>query len=203
MVNGSSFRFFRSSRGLRQGDSLFPYFFVIGMEALSYLIAKAVEGGFLFGYRIRGREGDGLTVSHLLYVDDTILFCQPKRGQMAYLSWLLMWFKAILVLEINLAKIEIILVGGVINMEIIASELRCKIWALPSSYLGLPLGAQHNLMAVWDIIEERFRRKLTLWKRQYISTGRRPNLLRNTLSSLPICYMSLFRLLRKIKVRLE
>ena len=75
MVNGSPFGFFRSSRGLRQGDPLSPYLFVIEMEALSCLIAKAVEGGFLFGCRIGGREGDGLTVSHLLYADDTILFC--------------------------------------------------------------------------------------------------------------------------------
>ena len=122
---------------------------------------------------------------------------------MAYLSWLLMWFEAILGLEINLAKSEIILVGGVVNMEILANELRCKIGALPSSYLGLPLGAQHNLMAFWDVIEERFRRNLTLWKRKYISKVGRLTLLCSTLSSLPIYYMSLFLLLRKIKVRLE
>ena len=132
------------------------------MEALSCLIAKAVEGGFLFGCRFEGREGDGLTVSHLLYADDAILFCESKQEQMAYLSWLLMWFEAISGLKINLAKSEIIFVGGVVNMEVLANELGCKIGAFPSSYLGLPLGAQHNSMVVWDVIEERFRRKLTL-----------------------------------------
>ena len=137
------------------------------MEALSCLIAKAVEGGFLSGCRIGGREGDGLTVSHLLYADDTILFCKPKQDQMAYLSWLLMWFEAISGLKINLAKSEIIPMGGVVDMEVLANELGCKIEALPSSYLGLSLGAQRNSMAVWDVIEERFRRKLTLWKRRY------------------------------------
>ena len=52
---------------------------MIGIEALSCLIAKAVEGGFLFGCSFGRREGDGLTVSHLLYADDTILFCEPKQ----------------------------------------------------------------------------------------------------------------------------
>ena len=100
-----------------------------------------MEGGFISGCRFGGREGVGLIVSHLLYLDDTILFCEPKKDQMAYLSWLLMWFEAILGLKINLAKNEIILVGGVVNMEVLINELGCKIGPLPASYLSLPLGA--------------------------------------------------------------
>ena len=88
-------------------------------------------------------------------------------------------------------------------MKVLAKELRCMIGALSSSYLGLPLGAQHNSVVVWDVIEERYRRKLTLWKRQYISKGGRLTLLRSTLSSLPIYYISSFRLPRRINVRLE
>ena len=58
-------------------------------------------------------------------------------------------------------------------------------------------------MAIWDNIEERFRKKLVLLKRQYISKGGRLTLLRSTLSSLPIYYMSLFHLPRRVKLRLE
>ena len=130
-------------------EAISPYLFVIGMEALSCLIAKVVEGGFLYGCRFEGREGDGLTVSNLSYANDTILFCESKQEQMGYLSWLLMWFEAISGLKINLAKSKIILVGGVVNMEVLANELGCNIGAFPSSYLGLPLGAQHNSMADW------------------------------------------------------
>ena len=122
---------------------------------------------------------------------------------MAYLSWLLMWFKAISGLKINLTKSEIIPVGSAVNMEVLVNEIGCKIGALPSSYLGIPLGAQHNSVAVWDVLEERFQRKLALWKRQYISKAGRFTLLHSTLSSLPIYYMSLFRLPRRVKVRLE
>ena len=79
MVNGFPYGFFRSSRGLRQGDPLSSHLFVIGMEALSCLIAKEVEGSFLSGFSVGGRGRDGLITSHLLYADDTILFCEPKQ----------------------------------------------------------------------------------------------------------------------------
>ena len=86
MVNGSSFGFFRSSKGLRQGDLLSPYLFVISMETLSFLIARVVDGGYIFGCRVGCRDGEELVISHLLYADDTLLLCEPSQDQLAYLS---------------------------------------------------------------------------------------------------------------------
>ena len=48
------------------------------------------------------------------------------------------------------------------NIEDLALELGCKVGGLPSSYLGLPLGAPFKFVAVWDGVEERFQRKLTM-----------------------------------------
>ena len=79
LVNGSPIGFFQSSRGLRQGDPLSPYLFVLGMEALSSLINRAVRGGFLSGCRIGGREGVENQVTHLLFVDDTLVFCDDSQ----------------------------------------------------------------------------------------------------------------------------
>ena len=76
LVNETPIGFLQSSRGLQQRDPLSPYLFVITTEALSRLIARAVEGGFLFGFKIGGRGGEGLVISHLLYVDDSLLFCE-------------------------------------------------------------------------------------------------------------------------------
>ncbi|RVW75414.1 putative ribonuclease H protein [Vitis vinifera] len=100
----------------------------------------------------------------------------------------------------NLDKSEILPVGRVENL---ALEAGCKVGRLPSSYLGIPLGANHKSVAVWDGVEERFRKRLALWKRQFISKGGRITLIRSTLSSMPIYLMSLLRMPRVVSLRLE
>ena len=114
-----------------------------------------------------------------------------------------MWFEAMLGLKINLTKSEIIPIGPVTNVLELALELGCKIGSLPMSYLGLPLGAKHKDLGVWDLIEERYRKRLAVWKTQYISKGGRITLIRSTLSNLPIYYLSLFRMPQKVCARLE
>ncbi|RVW47606.1 hypothetical protein CK203_073732 [Vitis vinifera] len=59
------------------------------------------------------------------------------------------------------------------NAEILALELRCKVGVLLTSYLGLPLGALYKSVAVWYGVEERFRKRLAIWERQFISKGGR------------------------------
>ena len=56
---------------------------------------------------------------------------------------------------------------------------------------------------MWDGVEERFQRRLALWKRQYISKGGRLTLIRSTLSNMPIYYMSILRMPRLVRLRLE
>ena len=67
---------------------------------------------------------------------------------MMYLRWLLMWFEAISELRINLNKSEIVPVGRITDVDALAPELGYKEGALPSSYLGLPLGTSHNSIVV-------------------------------------------------------
>ena len=90
-------------------------------------------------------------------------------------------------------KSEILPVGRVENVELLGLELGCKVGALPSTYLGLPLCVPHKSMEVWDGVEERIRKRLALWKRQFISKGGRITLIWSTLVSMPIYLMSLLR----------
>ena len=122
---------------------------------------------------------------------------------MMYLSWVLMWFEAISWLIINLDKSELISVGGVENAEALVAKLGCKVGSLPSTYLGLPLGAPHRSVAVWDGVEERLRKKLARWKSQYISKGERITLIQSTLASMPIYFMFVFALPKKVRLRIE
>ena len=173
------------------------------MEALSCLLNRVVEGNFISGCRFRGRDGGELVISHLLYANDTVLFCKANSQQLMYLGSTLMWFEAFSGLKINLSKSEIIPVGRVDNVELLASELGYGVGSLPTTYLGLPLGAPHRAMGVLDSIEERFRKRLSSWKKQYISKGGRLTLIRSTLSSLPIYFLSLFRMPKLVCFRLE
>ena len=165
LVNGVPVGFFPSSKGLRQGDPLSPYLFVMGMEVLSALIRRVVEGDFLLGCRIRGGRRQPVHISHLLFADDTIVFCEAKKEHITHLSWILFWFEAASGLRINLDKSEIIPIGEVEEMEGMAAELGCRVGYVPTVYLGLPLGAPNKAASVWDGVEERVRRRLALWKR--------------------------------------
>ena len=86
LVNGVPAGFFSSSKGLRQGDPLSPYLFVMGMEVLSVLIRRAVKGGFITGCNIWRGSGLVANISCLLFADDTIVFCEAKKEDMTYLS---------------------------------------------------------------------------------------------------------------------
>ncbi|KAJ9699196.1 hypothetical protein PVL29_008009 [Vitis rotundifolia] len=173
------------------------------MEVLSVLIRKAVEGGYISGCNIRRGNGPAAIISHLLFADDTIVFCEAKKDYLTYLSWILMWFEAASGLRINLEKSEVIPVGEVEDVAGLAAELGCKAGQLPSVYLGLPLGAPNKSSYMWDGVEERMRGKLALWKRQYISKGGRITLIKSTLASMPLYHLSLFRMPKVVARRLE
>ena len=166
LINGVPKDFFPSLRGLRQGDTLSPYLFIKGMEVLNIMLRRAAAGGFISGCNFKNGNENILSIYHLLFADDTIIFCVAKKDQLLYLSWILLWFEASSSLKINLNKSELILMGNVVNLNALAAELDCRTGHLPSTYLGLPLGASHKFEVVWDNIEERVRGRLSLWKKE-------------------------------------
>ena len=99
---------------------------------------------FLIGFNIANGRGEEEQITHLLFVDDTLVFCNDTREQLAYLSWVLLWFEAISGLKINLEKSSILSVGKVENLEDLAVELGCRKGKLPTTYLGFPLGVKRK-----------------------------------------------------------
>ena len=148
------------------------------MEALSCL-RKDREGGYLSDFKVNSKVDESFKVSHFLFVDATLVFCEATHTQLSYLSWLLMWFEVISSLKINLSKSKFFLVGKVENLNELAFVLGCKVGFLPTTYLALPLGVPSNFWAVWDGVKDKFQKRLTKWKRQYISKGGTLTLIRS------------------------
>jgi len=75
LVNGAPTGFFQSSRGIRQGNPLAPLLFVVVMEALSRMLNESMLQGLLSGFSVGISDNEALVVNHLLFVDDTLIFC--------------------------------------------------------------------------------------------------------------------------------
>ncbi|RVW89868.1 hypothetical protein CK203_034416 [Vitis vinifera] len=129
LVNGEPAEFFLAQRGYNK---------------------RVVEGGFNSGCKIRRGSGQVVNISYLLFADDTIVFCEARKEEMTYLSWILCWFEAVSGLRINLAKSEFIPVGEVEEILEMTVELGCKVGQLPSTYLWLLLGASNKASCMWD-----------------------------------------------------
>ena len=77
-INGKAYGNFRPTRGICQGDPLSPYLFLLCAEAFTSLLAREEENGWLHGVSISWYTS---TISHLLFADDSLLFCQTKQEE--------------------------------------------------------------------------------------------------------------------------
>jgi hypothetical protein len=151
-----------------------------------------------------GRTGNSsVNVSHLLYADDTILFCDAHPEQLLYIRMVLTCFEAVTGLKVNMTKSEMVPIGEADGLSALADLLYCHIGSLPLQYLGMPLGASYKALAIWNPIIEKNDRRLAGWKKIYLSKGGHLTLLKSTLSSLPMYYISLFPIPISVAKRIE
>ena len=173
------------------------------MEVLSRMLRWTEEAGLISGFKAGKSSGEGISVSHLLFTDDTIVFCNAVPEQLLHLCLVLTCFEAVTGLGVNIGKSELVPVGTVLNMHQLADILCCRISALSLLYLGLPLGASFKASSIWNPILEKIERQLAGWKKLYLSKGGRLTLLKSTLSSLSTYYLSLFTIPKHVAVRIE
>ncbi|WMV40904.1 hypothetical protein MTR67_034289 [Solanum verrucosum] len=94
-------------------------------------------------------------------------------------------------------------VNEVPQISLLANILGGKIGELPTTYLGMPLGAKSKSLSIWNSVVEKCERKLVNWKSPYLSSGGRVTLINSVLDAMPTYMMSLFPMPGKIIQRLD
>jgi hypothetical protein len=180
-----------------------PVLFVIIMEALSRMLMESEARGLVAGFSVGPVHNPGLSISHLLFADDTLIFCDADVEQLRNLRCLFFCFEAASGLKINLSKSEIVPIGEVQDVGMLASVFGCRVVGLHMKYLGLPLGAHCKAITIWNGVLETTEKRLAGWKIGLLSKGGRLMLIKSTLSNIPTYLLSLFPIPSSVANRLE
>jgi hypothetical protein len=137
LINGVPVGFFRSSRGVRQGDPLSPFLFVLVMEAFNRMLGAFTERELILGFSVGSSGPDRINVSHLLFADDTLVFCGANASQIRHLGALLVCFEAAAGLKVNLSKSALVPIGYVENVGQLAG---LWVWSSAVEVFGVTVG---------------------------------------------------------------
>ena len=129
-------------------DPLSLLLFLLIMEVLSRLLKKIEECNLIWGFHLGTMNSIGVRISHLLFADDTILFCDASWDQLLSIRLVLSCFQAFTGLKVNVGKSEIVPVGKVNNLDTLANILQCRVGSLPMKYLGMPLGTSFKTASI-------------------------------------------------------
>ncbi|GKV19934.1 hypothetical protein SLEP1_g30130 [Rubroshorea leprosula] len=105
LLNGSATRQVKINRGLRQGDPLSPYLFLLVAEGLNGIISSAINHGLFEGINIGNR---GMIISHLQFADDSILFGKAMEGNIWAAKSIMRIFELASGLKINIQKSQLL-----------------------------------------------------------------------------------------------
>ncbi|GKV31782.1 hypothetical protein SLEP1_g40447 [Rubroshorea leprosula] len=190
LINGSPTKQFPVYKGIRQGDPLSPFLFLIVAEGLNGLVSSAVEKGWYKGVPI---GSGGTMVTHLQFADDTLFFGEATEDNIWVIKCIMRTFELASGLKINFRKSELMGVGVDKSWSgKMAYRLYCKEGELLVKYLGIPIGGSQRRVAMWQPLVESVKRKLATWKGRQLSMGGRITLINSVLSSLPVFLMSVF-----------
>ncbi|KAE8677976.1 Puromycin-sensitive aminopeptidase [Hibiscus syriacus] len=190
-------------RGLRHGCSLSPLLFNLAAELLHLLLTKAVEMGLFSGFDL-GVQDRAFKLSHLQFTDDLIIFSKDSTRDLRNVRRVLLIYELLVGLKLNLVK-SMIYGINVEDGELAtwANDIGCSVGYLPSDYLGLPLGHRRNSASMWEPIVARFNAKLSGWMANSLSLAGRVVLVKSVLCSLPVYFLSIFRILASVLLKLN
>lgn len=180
---------FYSSRGIRQGDPLSPYLFLLCAEGLNALLRKAVDGGQLKGISVCGRRP---AVSHLFFADDSLIFIKAGLAEILFLKSILLLYEQASGHKINYNKSALCVNP---SMKVSVSDLLgVPIVENFSKYLGLPTLVGKNKKQAFGSVRDKVWQKIRSWKGFNFSKGGNEVLIKAVLQALPTYFLSVFKL---------
>nr|XP_027065280.1 uncharacterized protein LOC113691366 [Coffea arabica] len=196
-INGEVKEFVIPKRGIRQGDPLSPYLFLLCSEGLSNLIRKAADSKKLAGMQI-SRQGPSIT--HLLFADDSVIFCKANLDQANELRRVLKVYGMGLGQEINLEKSSILFSKNVRPqlMDEICQTMGNMQRVSQGKYLGLPMVVSGSKQQLFGFIKTSIHQRMLKWKNRLLSAAGKETMLKSVALAMPTYTMSCFQLPSKL-----
>ncbi|KAK0577517.1 hypothetical protein LWI29_034297 [Acer saccharum] len=196
-INGEISGDLKPSRGLRQGDPISSYLFLLCGEGLSCLINNVVSNGSFTGFKC---SCNGPVISHLLFADDCMIFARASPSNCVLLQSLLGSYALASGQIINCEKSAFCVSPSVSNQLRVqlADILGIKVVDCHEQYLGLPCFSGRRKKALFAGIISRIWDKLKGWRDKFLSTGGKEILIKAIIQAIPTYSMNLFRLSKGI-----
>ncbi|PNY16050.1 ribonuclease H, partial [Trifolium pratense] len=202
LINGHPSQEFYPQRGLRQGDPLSPYLFIICADVLSGLITKAQKEKLIHGVTICQGAPD---ISHLFFADDSLIFCRSNTKEVSTIQNIIQTYQKASGQLVNLAKSEMVFSKGVPNntKQDVSNILPMQIQNQFSKYLGMPIALGRSKKQIFNFIQEKIWKKLKGWKEKHLSFAGRGTLIKAVAQAIPTYLMSSFLMPKGVCDQLE
>ena len=195
LINGSPFGPFKPQRGLRQGDPLSPFLFVLASKVLSKLIEREAVSNKITGFKL---ARDLIPITHLQFADDLFIFAQANEENMNQIKVCLDTFEKWSGQKVNFFKFVIMLSKNMSQAYKRRLDNLIGINALnkKEKYLGLPMVPGREKKAAIVEIIEKVKQRLQGWKVKTFSQLRRTTFIFSVAAAMP-SYQALYLLLPK------
>jgi hypothetical protein len=193
IINGSPVGEIRPSRGIRQGDPISPYLFIISAEALSALIMRAERSGAISGVP---SSPSGPKISHLFFADDSILFCKSNVVEWRRLMKILGIYENASGQKLNINKTSVFFSRNTSlerRQDILRHSGLTETHHI-DAYLGLPMFIGKSRMQAFQQIKEKVMNRLHNWKVNFLSQASKEVLLKAVVHAIPTYSMGVFQI---------